>query len=62
MARDRTAVRNNPVRLRSASIQVTLSARQHVRRNLGTRILVTNTSDRPAVQLVLYVPVGSIRG
>jgi mono/diheme cytochrome c family protein len=34
--------------------QVTLSARQHVRLNLGTRIPVTNTSDRP-VQVVFYV-------
>ena len=34
--------------------QVTLSQRQHVRINLGARIPVTNTSDRP-IQLVFYV-------
>jgi mono/diheme cytochrome c family protein len=34
--------------------QVTLSKRQHVRLNLGTRIPVTNTSDRP-IQVVFYV-------
>ncbi|HEX4773449.1 MAG TPA: cytochrome c [Bryobacteraceae bacterium] len=34
--------------------QVTLSQRQHVRANLGVRIPVTNTADRP-VQVVFYV-------
>lgn len=34
--------------------QVTLSQRQHVRVNLGARIPVTNTTDRP-IQLVFYV-------
>ncbi|MEO8052578.1 MAG: cytochrome c [Acidobacteriota bacterium] len=34
--------------------QVTLSTRQHVRLNLGTRIPFTNTTDRP-VQVVFYV-------
>jgi mono/diheme cytochrome c family protein len=34
--------------------QVTLSQRQHVRLNLGTRIPITNTSDRP-IQVVFYV-------
>jgi mono/diheme cytochrome c family protein len=34
--------------------QVTLSARQHVRINLGTSIPVTNTSNRP-IQVVFYV-------
>ena len=33
--------------------QVTLSKRQHVRINLGARIPVTNTSDRP-IQVVFY--------
>ena len=35
-------------------MQVTLSARQHVRINLGTSIPMTNTSDRP-IQVVFYV-------
>lgn len=35
-------------------VQVTLSRRQHVRANLGFRIPVTNTADRP-VQAVVYV-------
>ncbi|MCU1293787.1 MAG: cytochrome c, class [Bryobacterales bacterium] len=34
--------------------QVTLSQRQHVRVNIGTRIPVTNTSNRP-IQVVFYV-------
>jgi hypothetical protein len=34
--------------------QVTLSKRQHVRANLGVRIPVTNTADRP-VQILFYV-------
>jgi mono/diheme cytochrome c family protein len=34
--------------------QVTLSQRQHVRLNLGSRIPVTNTSNRP-IQIVFYV-------
>jgi hypothetical protein len=34
--------------------QVTLSARQHVRINVGTSIPVTNTSNRP-IQVVFYV-------
>ncbi|MDQ2840255.1 MAG: cytochrome c [Acidobacteriota bacterium] len=34
--------------------QVSLSQRQHVRINLGTRIPVTNTSNRP-IQVVFYV-------
>lgn len=34
--------------------QVTLSRRQHIRANLGVRIPVTNTADRP-IQAVFYV-------
>ena len=35
-------------------MQVTLSPRQHVRADLGVRIPVNNTADRP-IQLVFYV-------
>jgi mono/diheme cytochrome c family protein len=35
-------------------VQVTLSRRQHVRANLGVRIPVTNTADRP-IQVVFYL-------